>query len=32
MFIVTEEQALHQIYIDETYGAINKGTEEEKKK
>ena len=29
---VTEEQALHQIYLDETYGAINKDSEEEKSK
>lgn len=29
---VSEEQALHQIYIDEMYGAVNKGVEEDKKK
>ncbi|XP_061172949.1 CLK4-associating serine/arginine rich protein-like [Saccostrea echinata] len=29
---VSEEQALHQIYIDEMYGAVNKGPEDEKKK
>lgn len=32
IFIVSEEQALHQIYIDEMYGAVNKGVEEDKKK
>lgn len=29
---VSEEQALHQIYIDEMYGAVNRGVEEDKKK
>lgn len=29
---VSEEQALHQIFIDEMYGAVNKSGEEEKKK
>lgn len=32
ILIVSEEQALHQIYIDEMYGAVNKGVEEDKKK
>lgn len=29
---MTEEQALHQLYIDEQFGAINKDAEEEKNK
>ncbi|XP_052273610.1 CLK4-associating serine/arginine rich protein-like isoform X2 [Dreissena polymorpha] len=29
---LTEEQALHQLYIDEQFGAINKDNEEEKQK
>ena len=29
---VTEEQALHQLYLDEQFGAINKDNEEEKNK
>ena len=31
-FAVTEEQALHQLYLDEQFGAINKDNEEEKSK
>jgi len=29
---VTEEQVLHQLHIDEQFGAINKDAEEEKNK
>lgn len=29
---VSEEQSLHQIYIDEQFGPINRGIDEEKKR
>lgn len=32
ILIVLEEQVLYQIYIDEMYGVVNKGVEEDKKK
>ena len=32
LLAVTEEQALHQLYLDEQFGAINKDNEEEKNK
>jgi len=31
-FVVSEEQCLYQIYVDELYGGLQKPNEDEKKK
>lgn len=32
LFVVSEEQCLYQIYVDELYGGLQKPNEDEKKK